>query len=136
MPWEVTSYYHEEMGSSIFRKFIFLQELMDPGKLAGVKLLTNAIEERYSLTSQSGSRRRINIDPGYVTEAKVVLATTKDFSHRVYIGSGIYAEVTLRYSSREETFTVLDHTYFDFRTIEYRELFNRARNMLRQNLNR
>ncbi len=82
----------------------------------------------------SGIRRRINLDPGYITEAKVVLASTKDFSHRVYIGENIYAEVTLRYSSKERSFTSCDHTFFDFRTEAYRLLFNTARYLLRERL--
>jgi uncharacterized protein DUF4416 len=134
MPWNTTDYYRDEMGTAIYRKFIFFKELVDPGALAAVKNFTNGIEERYSLRMPSGIRRRINLDPGYITEAKVVLASTKDFSHRVYIGENIYAEVTLRYSSKERSFTACDHTYFDFRTEAYRLLFNRARDLLREGL--
>lgn len=135
MPWEITDYYREEMGSGIRRKFIFFSTLIDPGSLPAVKRFTNAVEDRFAQPGPSGSRRRINLDPGYVTEAKVVLASTKDFAHRVYIGDGIYGEVTLRYSSREHSFGILDHTYFDFRTEQYRLLFNRARDILRSGLN-
>jgi hypothetical protein len=134
MPWDTTDYYQDEMGSVIYRKFIFFKELIDPGALAAVKKITHGIEERYSLRIPSGIRRRVNLDPGYVTEAKVVLASTKDFSHRVYIGENIYAEVTLRYSSKERGFTACDHTFFDFRTETYRLLFNRARDLLRKQL--
>ena len=134
MPWNTTDYYRDEMGTVIYRKFIFFKELVDPGALAAVKNFTNGIEERYSLRMPSGIRRRINLDPGYITEAKVVLASTKDFSHRVYIGENIYAEVTLRYSSKERSFTACDHTYFDFRTEAYRILFNTARDLLRERL--
>jgi hypothetical protein len=134
MPWDTTDYYQDEMGSVIYRKFVFFKELIDPGALAAVKKISHGIEERYSLNIPSGIRRRINLDPGYVTEAKVVLASTKDFSHRVYIGENIYAEVTLRYSSKERSFTACDHTFFDFRTETYRLLFNRARDLLRKQL--
>ncbi len=136
MPWEITDYYREELGSRIFRKFIFLKELIDPATLSKIKLFTNTIEDRFALPASPGSRRRINIDPGYLTEAKVVLASTKDFSHRLYIGENIYAEVTLKYSSNERSFIALDHTYFDFRTDIYKKLFNKARNILREGLNR
>jgi hypothetical protein len=136
MPWDTTDYYRDEMGARIFRKFIFFKDLIDPGSLAAVKSFSNALEDRLAVKTPNGSRRRINLDPGYVTEAKVVLATTKDFSHRVYIGGNIYAEVTLRYSNKERSFTACDHTYFDFRTDTYKLLFNTARNMLREGLNR
>jgi hypothetical protein len=129
--WDVTDYYREEMGSSILRKFIFFARLVDPGVLSSVKHFTNSIEARFSVASGPTVRRRINLDPGYVTEAKVVLASTKDFSHRVYQGQGIYAEVTLHYSTRKKTFLSFEHTYPDFRTNESLDLFNKAREMLR-----
>ena len=69
--------------------------------------------------------RTVNIDPGYVHPAKVVLATIKDFSHRIYLRDGIYAEVTLMY--QKNTFVPLPYTYPDFRTKSYVSLFNQAR---------
>jgi hypothetical protein len=134
--WDTSDYYSDEMGPHLYRKFIFFKELIDPGKLAAVKIFTNSIEQQYLLRGSAGLRRRINIDPGYVTEAKVVLATTKDFSHRIYIGENIYAEVTLRYDSKERSFAACGHTYFDFRTESYRILFNTARDMLHEELKR
>ncbi len=136
LPWETSDYYREEMGPGVYRKFIFFKELIDPAKLAGIKNSTNALEAQFSEKAPSGSRRRINLDPGYVTEAKVVLASTKDYSHRVYIGENMYAEVTLRYSSKERSFMAFDHTYLDFRTKTYQDLFNKARNLLREGLHR
>jgi hypothetical protein len=136
MPWEITDYYQEEMGTRIFRRFVFFEDLIDPANLSRVKLFTNEIEDRFKTGASSSSRRRINIDPGYVTEAKVVLASTKDFSHRIYIGGNIYAEVTLSFNSKTRSFSTLDHTYFDFRTETYKKLFNSARDLLRKKLNR
>ncbi|HXY53133.1 MAG TPA: DUF4416 family protein [Nitrospirota bacterium] len=134
--WRATDYYQDEMGTGILRKFVFFDRLVDPAVLANTKLLTNSIETRYSAASGNAARRRINLDPGYVTEAKVVLASTKDYSHRVYLGSGIYAEVTLRYATRMKTFLSLEHTYPDFRTNESLDMFNRAREILRIALHR
>jgi hypothetical protein len=79
--------------------------------LATVKHMTNRLEVRWS-TPQG--QRRVNIDPGYLDLAKVVLASTKDHSHRLYIGEGIFAEVTLRY--RQRAFQVWEWTYPDYRT--------------------
>ena len=135
-PWNITDYYRDEMGPHLYRKFIFFNKLIDPGALSSIKIFTNSIEKRLFLSAAAGSRRRINIDPGYVTEAKVVLASTKDFSHRLYIGGNIYAEVTLSYSSSERSFMHLPHTYFDFRMESYKMLFNAARDMLREALKR
>jgi hypothetical protein len=134
--WEVSEYYQEEMGSPLYRKFVFFTGLMEPDRLPSVKLFTGTIEAQFSRISAGVLKRRINIDPGYITEAKVVLATTKDFSHRIYIGNNIYAEVTLRYNTRQQSYAPLEHTYFDFRTPGYIALFNRARLALRGDLGR
>jgi hypothetical protein len=131
LPWNKTNYYRDEMGDGIVRTFVFFKELMDPGELAKTKLFTNEIEKDFAVHAGDTLRRRINLDPGYVTEAKVVLATTKDFSHRVYIGSNVYAEVTLRYSIKERQFIPCDYTYPDYRTDEYQTVFNKARELLR-----
>lgn len=128
--WAFTDYYTDEMGSGLLRKFIFFERLCHPGGLAGIKNFTNRLEQQTAISVNEGAKRRINLDPGYLTEAKVVLATTKDFSHRIYIGDDIYAEVTLRY--RAGTFEPLEHTYPDYRSEEYIRLFNHARDVLRK----
>lgn len=136
MTWDRTDYYRDEMGPGIKRVFIFFQDLADPGILASVKHFTNSVESRFLAKNSDRPRRRINLDPGYVTEAKVVLATTKDFSHRLYIGANMFAEVTLRYDSKKRSFAPFEHTYYDFRTDTYREMFNKARELLRKEMHR
>lgn len=131
-PWEFTDYYVAEMGRGLLRKFIFFENLIDASWISAIKNMTNQIESATAAESAGKIRRRINLDPGYVTEAKVVLASTKDYSHRIYIGGNIYAEVTLRYRGR--SFEPLEHTYPDYSTKEYIEMFNRAREMLRSTL--
>jgi len=129
--WDNTDYYREEMGEKILRKFLFFDRVMDPGKLPSVKHFTIGLEKRFAALERSSLRRRINIDPGYVTEAKVALATTKDFAHRLYIGDNIYGEVTLRYSTKARSFIPHEFTYPDFRTEAYLALFNGVRESLR-----
>jgi hypothetical protein len=135
-PWTNSDFYRVEMGPGILRKFIFFERLMDPGDLSAIKNNTVRIEKSLADESGTRARRRINLDPGYVTEAKVVLATTKDYSHRLYIGKGIYAEVTLRYGNKERSFTPFDHTYLDYRSEKYRTMFNMTRELLRTALRR
>ncbi len=136
LPWNKTEYYRDEMGSEILRKFLFFEQAIDPGRLPSVKRFTNAVESTYGISYGERLKRRINLDPGYVTEAKVVLATTKDFAHRLYIGDDIYAEVTLRYDAKQRSFAPHDQTYPDYRTKEYLELFNEAREKLKSDLNK
>ncbi len=136
IPWDKTDYYRDEMGPDIIRKFLFFEHIVDPGRLPSIKRFTNAVERSYAIPDGETLKRRINLDPGYVTEAKVVLATTKDFAHRLYIGDDIYAEVTLRYDAKQRSFAPLDQTYPDFRTREYLELFNAARKNLKSVLHK
>jgi hypothetical protein len=134
--WTGSDFYQKEMGSDIFRKFIFFERLIDPGVLGAIKANTITIEKSLALTVEDCVKRRINLDPGYVTEAKVVLATTKDYSHRLYIGNGMYAEVTLRYGNKERSFSPFEYTYHDYCTETYRTMFNYARDLLRTALQR
>jgi hypothetical protein len=136
LPWDHSSYYREEIGTGLCRMFVFFERLIDPGDLSGIKRETIRLESALSRNGPEGARRTINLDPGYITEAKVVLATTKDFPHRIYIGDRIYAESTLHYSRSERTFIPVEHTYPDFRTAYSMELFGRARERLRSDLRR
>jgi hypothetical protein len=110
MPFTQTTYYEREMGANVTRLYVAFDPLISIAALAAVKHMTNWLEARWS-TPQG--RRRVNIDPGYLDLAKVVLASTKDHSHRLYIGEGIFAEVTLRY--RQHTFQSWEWTYPDYR---------------------
>jgi len=120
-PWEHSDYYEKEMGKGLKRKFLFFSNLINYEKLPDIKIKTIEIEGIYS----EGGKRRINLDPGYIHPAKVVLSTRKDYSHRIYLRDGVYAEVTLYYL--DHTFNPLPYTYPDFKSNEYIELFNRVR---------
>ena len=116
-----TDYYQQEFGPSLKRKFISFAGLIDPAGLFRIKNITDNIEKKLSRQG----KRSINIDPGYICLSKLVLATTKDFAHRVYLNRGIFAEITL--SFRNKSFTVLDWTYPDYRSAEYIAVFNQIR---------
>jgi hypothetical protein len=122
-PFTYSDYYEKEIGRNLQRKFVSFRKLVSPEQLAAIKVVTNKIEGRLS---QAGSRR-VNIDPGYLTLAKLVLASTKDYSHRVYINKGIFAEITLGY--REKSFHPQPWTYPDYRSQEYIEVFLKIRDI-------
>jgi hypothetical protein len=90
-PFEATTYYEQEMGPGLGRRLVSFLNLADPGCLPDWKVFTNTIETAYTL----GGRRLVNLDPGYVARERVVLATGKNYSHRIYLGRGIYADLTL-----------------------------------------
>lgn len=116
-----TDYYRDEFGADLKRQFFAFSRRADPERLYAAKIATNRLESR----SARHGRRTVNIDPGYLTLAKVVLLTTKDFAHRLYLAKGIYAEVTL--SFKDKTYTPWPWTYPDYRTAEYIEMFNAIR---------
>ena len=78
MPFTQTTYYEREMGANLTRLYIAFDTLVSIAALAAVKHMTHQLEARWS-TPQG--QRRVNIDPGYLDLAKVVLASTKD--HRL-----------------------------------------------------
>jgi hypothetical protein len=108
MPFNYTSYYEPEMGSPLVRRVFAFKPLIEQDELAAVKTATNKIEQTYS----HNSKRRVNIDPGYVLHERFVLASGKNFSHRIYIGHGIYADLTLIY--QKGSFQRLPWTYPDY----------------------
>lgn len=130
LPFIHTDYYEKEFGTGLSRKFIVFKRLIPPETLARIKIFTNKIEEKYSRESS----RVINIDPGYVDLAKLVLASTKDFAHRIYLGSGIYAEVTLSY--HDKAFNAKEWTYPDYKTPEYLKIFESIRESYSKQINK
>ena len=123
LPFNHTRYYEKEFGHNLVRKFLSFGKLIQPEKLAQIKIITNKIEK--GLTHQG--MRLINIDPGILNLSKIILATTKDYKHRVYLAKGIYAEVTLYYQNK--SFQSWEWTYPDYKTPEYIQIFNSIRNI-------
>jgi hypothetical protein len=126
VPWSVSDYYRQEMGDEIHRRFVALAALEPADGLASRKRATNLLEERWR--DQRG--RRVNLDPGYVDLQRLVLASTKDAAHRIYLGEGIWAEVTLRFEHGE--FQPYPHTYPDYADARARAFFNRVRELFRR----
>ncbi len=125
-PFDLTAYYEPEMGPDLRRQFLSFERLIPPEDLAGLKLETNKLEENFA----SGSGRKLNLDPGYVDLSRLVLATTKDASWRVYLGRGIWAESTLRY--QKGGFVAWEWTYPDYRLEATREFFAQVRRIYRE----
>jgi hypothetical protein len=116
-----TNYYDKEMGSGIRRWLCSFARLTDRSQLAGIKLLTNAVENAYT----EGGKRRVNLDPGLMTLGNFVLATGKDNAHRIYLSSGIFADLTLVF--RGGTYRPLEWTYPDYADPELIGILNRLR---------
>jgi hypothetical protein len=124
-----TTYYQATMGADLKKWFVAFAKLADCANLADWKLTTNQLEEDYAQLTIHEEQRPLNLDPGYITEAKLVLATTKDRDHRIYLRNGIYAEVTLRYQAggwRNQLWT-----YPDYQRADFHDFFLRCREYLR-----
>lgn len=130
IPFDNTSYYEAEMGRPLFRRFLVFRELIDQEDLALVKQMTNAIERRETLNG----KRRVNIDPGYMLQERFVLATGKNFTHRIYIGRGIYADLTLIY--QKGAFRILPWTYPDYATPDTLQFLELVREKYRDDIMR
>jgi hypothetical protein len=128
LPFTHTDYYTPEFGAPLVRMIVAFEPLIDPDLLSTIKRQTNELE-RASLV---GERRWVNIDPGYVSLSKLVLATTKDHAHRIYLRDGIYAEVTLHYQGG--TFHAWPWTYPDYASPLYIAVFNHIRNQYHRQL--
>jgi hypothetical protein len=107
-PFDFTNYYETEMGGPLFRRLITFKPLIPQESLPEVKRFTNGIEQKYVMEN----RRRVNIDPGYLLLERFVLATGKNFTHRIYMSQGIYADLTLIYTKGD--FQTLPWTYPDY----------------------
>jgi len=130
-PWlmfDRTRYYEREMGWPLHRRFITFKELIPPEELVNKKLSTNKIEAKYT----TEGKRRINVDPGYICLERLVLATGKNYTHRIYLSRGIYADLTLVFN--RGTFKPLEWSYRDYSDDESIEFFNNEREKYKNQL--
>ena len=125
-----TDYYEATMGPELEKVFFAFGGPFDPAELASVKRTTNRWEEEFAARRPGPELRPLNLDPGYLTAAKLVLASTKDHAHRIYLGRGIFAEVTLAF--RHGAWQSHPWTYRDYRRDDYQHFFTRLRDRLRR----
>jgi hypothetical protein len=130
LPFDHTDYYALEFGPGLQRQIVTFERLADPGELPVIKRQTNDLE--WSLAEDD--KRLVNVDPGYVSLGKLVLASTKDHGHRLYLGQGVYGEVTLTY--QRGRFRPWPWTYPDYASDEYCLLFGQIRERYKAQLRR
>ena len=127
-----TDYYKDQTGPHILRQFVSIEKLIDPGKLAKIKHKTNKLEQKLAARLGLPLPRPVNLDPGIIEPSKLILATTKNYSHRIYIGKEMYAEVTLIFDKGH--WRALGHTYPDYRQKCYFDFFLKVRTRLLEQL--
>ena len=135
IPFDFTDYYEKEMGDILDRVFFSFERLIEADRLPEIKRQTNELEDELAellRTPNTTIKRPVNLDPGYIEQAKVVLASTKNFYHRIYIGRGIFAEVTMHF--KNNTYQFFPWTYPDYQSQDYQEFFLRTRQIFRSQL--
>jgi hypothetical protein len=131
-PFTQTDYYKQQTGDSILRQFVSISALVNPGRLADIKHKTNSLEQKLAGRLKPDLPRPVNLDPGIIEPSKLVLATTKNYSHRIYIGENMYAEVTLIYDKGK--WLSMPYTYPDYAQKCYHDFFSIVRNRLVEQL--
>jgi hypothetical protein len=127
IPFALTDYYQIEMGKPLFRQFVSFQELLAPEKLPEIKIYTNGLEKQLA----KAGKRTVNLDPGYMSDANVIIATSKNHYHRVPLKRGIYAH--LEYVLKNKQIYFLPWTYPDFQTEPYLAFFKQLFILFKQN---
>jgi len=141
-PFNFTDYYEKEFGKNLVQKLFSFSTLIRQDELREIKIITNSIEnnniDKNIKNNITHHKREINIDPGYITLNKYILASTKNGPSRIYLNQGIYAEITLRFINK--SFVPCEYTYPNYKTNEYINFLNSVRQkyklQLREKLNK
>ena len=131
-PFTQTDYYKDEIGPNALRQFVSIEKLIDPGKLAQIKHDTNPLEQQLADSLKLSLPRPVNLDPGIIEPSKLILASTKNFSHRIYIGNKMFAEVTLMYEKGR--WRHFEYTFPDYRQSCYQNFLTKVRCRLMEQL--
>ena len=131
-PFTQTDYYKDELGPNALRQFVSIEKLIDPGKLAQIKHDTNSLEQQLADSLKLPLPRPVNLDPGFIEPSKLILASTKNFSHRIYIGNKMFAEVTLMYE--KGNWRHFEYTFPDYRQSCYQNFLTKVRCRLLEQL--
>ncbi len=127
-PFDLTHYYDAEMSAPLLRRFVAFAEPVKPDSIVEVKLATNGMERDFAAAAGNDPARPINLDPGYIAASKLVLASMKNFSHRIYLSAGVWAEITLMYQKGE--WRPLPWTFPDYASGRYDNFLTSARKVL------
>jgi hypothetical protein len=119
IPFTVTDYYQSEMGEPLFRQFVSFKGLLPPQRLPEIKIAAMGLEERLA----KEGKRTVNLDPGYLSDANIIIATAKNHYHRVPLSDGVYAH--MEYVLKDGKLNFLPWTYPDFQTDAYLDFFRR-----------
>jgi hypothetical protein len=128
MAFDFTDYYEKELGSDLVRIIMAFDELISRDCLPEIKHKTNQIEAKF----EDNGKRRVNLDPGILSLENICLATTKAYSHRIYLSNGIWGDLTLIYKGN--AYSPLPWTYPDYQSEGMKEIFNHLRQIYKEKI--
>lgn len=108
---KLSSYYAPEMGENLSKCFFAFEASIDRHRLIEMKKRTYDIETKF-LTNTG--ERQVNLDPMILTLENLIIATSKNYSHRVYLGDGVFGDLALIRKGRQ--YQPLPWTYPDYQT--------------------
>jgi hypothetical protein len=120
-----TDFYENEFGKNLKKRFVLFEKKINREELAKIKIFSNKTEEKFS----KNNKRTVNLDPGYLTMHNLILASCKEFPHRIYIGNGIYAEVEMMFKKGNQI-EFPQYVYLDYKTELARNFFLKGRETL------
>jgi hypothetical protein len=126
---QFTDYYAPTMGKTLPKRLLAFENLIDPAELSRIKRLTNDWEDEYKVSVSCNVERPLNLDPGYIDLGKLILASTKDHAHRIYLADGIFAETTLIFTQKQ--WKPLPWSYPDYQSPGYQSFLTRCRDYLK-----
>jgi len=121
-----TKYYNKEMGSNLKKKFLIFKNKITKDRLANIKTQSNKLENEFKIKN----KRKIDLDPGYLTTSELILASSKASPYKTEIAKGVYSHKTLKFNKKQNCFEELPRTFPDFRWNKLKEFFLEIRNKI------
>lgn len=122
----LSEYYSKEMGPNLARVFFLTSKRYPRDYLLSTKLQSLVWEKNWSVNT----KRMVNTDIGFLSLENFLLATTKNYSHRVFLGQDIFADLTYYFHQGE--LHTLPWTYPDYIDSEKKDFFLWGRSFLLQ----
>jgi len=117
--------YAEEMGDSLQRRFFSFEKPVERDRLPQIKTACQKIEKQFGDHVDDFTFRTVNLDPGILTPDNLVMASTREYNHRIYLSDGVFADLVLVFAKGR--FVRMPWTISDFYHGEAIEFFLRVR---------
>jgi hypothetical protein len=115
-----TRYYEEEFGRNLKKQIFVFEKTIEKHDLVKIRSRTGEIEQQLA----KEDKRVVNIDPGYISETELALATRKGRDFKEELGEGIFVHKVLEFKNKE--IITFRHTFADYRLEKNLEFFRKV----------